>query len=97
MAEGDPAEATDRARNLVEETRRALLTEVVNATGVLLHTNLGRAPWGTTVGDSRYTTLEFDLGTGARGSRQDRAPTLLARACGAEAAMVVNNLSLIHI
>ena len=38
MAEGDPAEATDRARNLVEETRRALLTEVVNATGVLLHT-----------------------------------------------------------
>ena len=91
VAEGDPAEAADRARDLVEETRRALLTEVINATGVLLHTNLGRAPWGTTVGDGRYATLEFDLETGTRGSRQERAPALLARACGAEAAMVVNN------
>ena len=71
MAEGDPAEAADRARDLVEETRRALLTEVINATGVLLHTNLGRAPWGTTVGDGRYATLEFDLETGTRGSRQE--------------------------
>ena len=57
VAEGDPAGAADRARDLVEETRRALLTEVVNATGVLLHTNLGRAPWGTTVGAVSYTHL----------------------------------------
>ena len=43
------------------------------------------------MGDGRYATLEFDLETGTRGSRQERAPALLARACGAEAAMVVNN------
>ncbi|HBM55890.1 MAG TPA: L-seryl-tRNA(Sec) selenium transferase, partial [Acidimicrobiaceae bacterium] len=70
---------------------RHLLTGVINATGVLLHTNLGRAPWGAAVDDTRYSTLEFDLSTGDRGSRQDRAPSLLARACGAEAAIVVNN------
>tara|TARA_B110000438_G_scaffold275878_1_gene297176 strand:- start:627 stop:1733 length:1107 start_codon:yes stop_codon:yes gene_type:complete len=68
-----------------------MLTEVVNATGVLLHTNLGRAPWGASVGSNRYAALEFDLSTGGRGSRQDRAPRLIARACGAEAALVVNN------
>ncbi|MBL78025.1 MAG: L-seryl-tRNA(Sec) selenium transferase [Acidimicrobiaceae bacterium] len=91
VADGDPADAVDRARDLAEATARHLLTGVVNATGVLLHTNLGRAPWGTTLDDARYRTLEFDLATGERGSRQDRAPALLARACGAEAAIVVNN------
>ncbi len=91
VADGDPAGAVDRARDLAEATARHLLTGVVNATGVLLHTNLGRAPWGTTLDDARYRTLEFDLATGERGSRQDRAPALLARACGAEAAIVVNN------
>ena len=91
VADGDPAGALDRARDLAEATARHLLTGVVNATGVLLHTNLGRAPWGTTLDDARYRTLEFDLATGERGSRQDRAPALLARACGAEAAIVVNN------
>ena len=89
VADGDPADAVDRARDLAEATARHLLTGVVNATGVLLHTNLGRAPWGTTLDDARYRTLEFDLATGERGSRQDRAPALLARACGAEAAIVV--------
>ena len=91
VADGDPATATERARMIAEATRRAMLTEVVNATGVLLHTNLGRAPWGASVGSDRYAALEFDLSTGERGSRQDRAPRLIARACGAEAALVVNN------
>jgi len=95
VADGDPASAADRARAHAEATARALLTEVVNGTGVLLHTNLGRAPWpppaGGQDGRHRYATLEFDLDTGDRGSRQDRAPALLARACGAEAALVVNN------
>ena len=91
-AAGDPASAGSRARVLAEDTARALLTDVVNASGVLLHTNLGRAPWSPPVGDDRrYTTLEFDLASGSRGSRQDGAPALLARACGAEAAIVVNN------
>ena len=91
VADGDPGTATERARMIAEATRRAMLTEVVNATGVLLHTNLGRAPWGTSVGSDRYAALEFDLSSGGRGSRQDRAPRLIARACGAEAALVVNN------
>ncbi|MED6328078.1 MAG: L-seryl-tRNA(Sec) selenium transferase [Actinomycetota bacterium] len=97
VAAGDPASTADRARSLANATGRALLTEVVNGTGVLLHTNLGRAPWGRPTREDgsaagrRYATVEFDLDTGARGSRQDRAPALLARACGAEAAMVVNN------
>jgi L-seryl-tRNA(Ser) seleniumtransferase len=69
----------------------------VNATGVLLHTNLGRAPVGADaladavrVGGS-YSNLEFDLATGKRGSRDAHAGALLARACGAEAGLVVNN------
>src|SRR5206468_1902033 len=55
-----------------------------------LHTNLGRAPMAFTQ-SADYTNLELDLATGKRGSRRDRAGALLARACGAEAALVVNN------
>ena len=91
VADGDPGTASERARAIAAATHRAMLTEVVNATGVLLHTNLGRAPWGTSVGSDRYAALEFDLSSGERGSRQDRAPRLIARACGAEAALLVNN------
>lgn len=86
IAAGDPASARARA----EALRRSLLQRVVNATGVLLHTNLGRAPLGVTR-PAAYTNLEFDLTTGRRGSRAAHAATLLARACGAEAALVVNN------
>ena len=58
VAADDPASAPIRARELAEGTARALLSDVVNATGVLLHTNLGRAPWSPPVGDDRrYTTL----------------------------------------
>jgi len=87
------AEAGRRAA----EIRRSLLQPVVNATGVIVHTNLGRAPLGTAalraVGDvaARYSNLEFRLDRGVRGSRQEHAGALLARACGAEAALVVNN------
>ena len=86
IAAGDPAGAEARA----EAVRRALLRPVVNATGVLLHTNLGRAPLGS-VPAGGPTNLELDLATGKRGSRTEHAGTLLARACGAEAAIVVNN------
>jgi L-seryl-tRNA(Ser) seleniumtransferase len=92
IAAGDP----DSARRRAEATVRALLGPVINATGVLLHTNLGRAP--VAPADSadrlaaiRYANLEFDLDNGRRGSRNRHAATLLARACGAEAALVVNN------
>ena len=69
---------------------RSLLQPVINATGVLLHTNLGRAPlaYGQ---DGRYANLELDLGSGRRGSRSAHAAGLLARLCDAEAALVVNN------
>jgi len=86
IAAGD----ADGARAIAEATRAALLRPVINATGVLLHTNLGRAPLGVAQPAS-YTNLELDVATGKRGSRRDRAGSLLARACGAEAALVVNN------
>lgn len=86
IADGDHERAADRA----EEMRRSLLQAVINATGVLLHTNLGRAPLGVEVSASA-TNLEFDLASGKRGSRSVHAGGLLARACGAGAAHVVNN------
>ncbi|HCV36113.1 MAG: L-seryl-tRNA(Sec) selenium transferase [Acidimicrobiales bacterium] len=93
IASSDPETAEQRAREIAIEQSRSLLAGVVNATGVLLHTNMGRSPWmGLSMGSSdRYSSLELDLDSGERGSRQDRAPRLLARACGAESAMVVNN------
>jgi L-seryl-tRNA(Ser) seleniumtransferase len=70
--------------------KRTLLMPVVNATGVLLHTNLGRAPVGTRQLE-RPINVELDLATGERGSRQVAIGQLFARLCGGEAAMVVNN------
>ncbi len=84
------------ARVAATATREALLGRVVNATGVLLHTNLGRAALGASalaaIGDSAgASNLEYHLTTGTRGSRHDHAGHLLASAVGAEAGMVVNN------
>ena len=86
IAQGDP----DAASGEVERLRAALLQPVINGTGVLLHTNLGRAPLAVTQA-ARYVNLEFNLATGRRSSRQQHAGALVARACGAEAALVVNN------
>ncbi len=86
IAAGDVAGAPARA----EEWRQRLVHPVINATGVLLHTNLGRAPVAHHQ-EASATNLELDLATGERGSRQDAAGALLALACGAEAAMVINN------
>src|SRR5437899_743828 len=86
IASGDP----DRARAIAEDIRAALLQPVINATGVLLHTNLGRAPLAVHQ-SADYSNIELDLASGKRGSRRARAGALLARACGAEAALVVNN------
>ncbi len=80
----------ESARARADSFRRTLLTPVVNATGVLLHTNLGRAPVHHHQ-DAVAQTVEFDLATGARGSRQRAVGQLFARLCGAESAMVVNN------
>jgi L-seryl-tRNA(Ser) seleniumtransferase len=67
-----------------------LLGPVVNATGVLLHTNLGRAPFAAS-SPASFSNLEYRLAAGVRGSRHEHAGALLAEACGAEAGIVVNN------
>ena len=73
------------------------LRRVINATGVVLHTNLGRAPLGETAAahvaelSKGYCNLEYDLEKGKRGSRYDHVEQLLCELTGAEAAMVVNN------
>ncbi len=84
------------ARRLDQWSRPTLLP-VINASGVVLHTNLGRAPLSAAAiramdGVSRgYSTLEFDIETGKRGSRLIHAEAVLKRLSGAEAAVVVNN------
>jgi L-seryl-tRNA(Ser) seleniumtransferase len=89
IAAGDPASARSRA----EAVQAALLRPVISATGVILHTNMGRAPLPSMSlhGARRYSNLEFDLASGKRASRSDHAARLIARAVGAEAALVVNN------
>jgi L-seryl-tRNA(Ser) seleniumtransferase len=86
IANGDHHQAERMALTL----RASLLRPVVNATGVIAHTNLGRSPVEIHQ-TARAQNLEFDLSTGQRGSRQTGAGALIARAVGAESAMVVNN------
>jgi L-seryl-tRNA(Ser) seleniumtransferase len=88
------------ALGVVERARTTTSTSlrpVINATGVVLHTNLGRAPLSTEAIEAMravahgYSNLEFDLGSGARGSRQVHLERLLCEVTGAEAGMAVNN------
>ena len=85
-----------RVRATAERLADARLRPVINATGVLLHTNLGRAPLGAAIDAlvpvaGAYTNLELDLATGERGSRGRYAEQALAALCRAPAATVVNN------
>lgn len=81
----------------VERDASRALARVVNATGIVLHTNLGRAPLASAALDamrplaSGYTNLEFDLDAGERGSRYARATGLLRAVTSADDALVVNN------
>lgn len=95
-----PAAITELAAHVaqrVEGDARPLLRRVLNATGVVLHTNLGRAPLGETarraVADvaAGYASLELDLGTGKRGDRGLGVERWLVRLTGAESALAVNN------
>lgn len=90
VADGDPSAATARAHLEAALEQRRLLQPVINATGVLLHTNMGRAPLAVQR-QAGYTNLELDLPLGQRGDRSAHAARFLARATGAEAALVVNN------
>jgi len=86
-----------RADAMLAEWTAPSLFPVINATGVVLHTNLGRAPLSRSALQAMqdvalgYSTLEFDLRKGARGSRLVHAEALLKQLTGAEAALVVNN------
>ena len=90
IAEHSVPNVQHHADQLATEFAQTLLRDVVNATGVLLHTNLGRAPIEVHTSD-RASNLELDMSTGERGSRQSTVGKLLALLCGAESAIVVNN------
>ncbi len=93
----DDTERWNQVSGVIESLRRPRLRPVINATGVILHTNLGRAPLAGVAADAaariavRYSTLEFDAATGRRGRRHDLVSETLQFLTGAEAAAVVNN------
>jgi len=94
---GDPGDLTARLREELADARQPRLRRVLNATGIVVHTNLGRAPLAegalarvVEVGRG-YSNLEYDLVRGERGSRQGHVGAVLRRLTGAEAALVVNN------
>jgi L-seryl-tRNA(Ser) seleniumtransferase len=90
-------ELVSQAEEILKKQLQPTLRPVINATGVIIHTNLGRAllsPAARAAMDQAaqgYSNLEYDLGTGQRGSRYVHANELLCRLTGAEAALIVNN------
>ncbi|MCH8799928.1 MAG: L-seryl-tRNA(Sec) selenium transferase [Chloroflexi bacterium] len=97
---GDPPDVDQVAttvRRRIDDTMRAEPRQVINATGVVIHTNLGRAPLSRAAIEASnqaaqgYSNLELDLATGRRGSRQAQVQSLLRQLTGAEAALAVNN------
>jgi L-seryl-tRNA(Ser) seleniumtransferase len=97
LAGREPGDLRDRLHEELTAARAPLLRRVLNATGVIVHTNLGRAPLAPAalerVAETArgYSNLEYDLADGQRGSRQDHVAEVLRRLTGAEAALVVNN------
>ena len=93
----DPGDLALRAAAVADARGAPSLRRVVNATGVILHTNLGRAPLARFAVDraaetaSAYSNLEYDLGDGRRGSRHAHLAGIVRRLTGAEDALVVNN------
>ena len=96
-AGAEPGNLALRVREELRAARAPSLRRVLNATGVIVHTNLGRAPLAAEAlaqvveSAQGYSNLEFDLRGGVRGSRQDHVAALLRRLTGSEAALVVNN------
>ena len=90
-------QVADEALKLIRLRQKRNLRRVINATGILLHTNLGRANLseraieGVCEAAAHYSTLEYDLKKGARGSRHSHVEEIIRKVTGAEAAMVVNN------
>ena len=96
-AGGNPGDLAARLHAELESARAPRLRRVLNATGVIVHTNLGRAPLAAaalaqaTAAARGYSNLEYDLDGGTRGSRQVHVTGLLQRLTGAESALIVNN------
>ncbi|MCK4901655.1 MAG: L-seryl-tRNA(Sec) selenium transferase [Anaerolineales bacterium] len=92
-----PDKVLQRAGRVLNEWTAPTLQPVINATGVILHTNLGRAPLSESAITAMqavsqgYSTLEYDIHLGKRGSRYTHTEDLLKRLTGAESALVVNN------
>jgi L-seryl-tRNA(Ser) seleniumtransferase len=93
----DPGDLGERLQSELLVARRPALRRAINATGVIVHTNLGRAPLADAALERvleigrGYSNLEYDVTAGSRGSRQDHVARLLRRLTGSEAALVVNN------
>lgn len=90
------ADVESRLEALWTADRKSGINRVINATGVIIHTNLGRAPLSENASRavdnaSGYCTLEYDFETGKRGRRGSRAEDLLVELTGAESALIVNN------
>ena len=88
---GTAAHPVEDARRRASHIANSRLRRVINATGVLLHTNLGRAPYGADPVAPGYTNVEFDLDAGSRGRRGDHLHGLIAATSGGRAALAVNN------
>ncbi|MFN8223152.1 MAG: L-seryl-tRNA(Sec) selenium transferase [Gaiellales bacterium] len=97
LAGRDPGDPIDAAAAEAAAALRPGLRCVLNATGVVIHTNLGRAPLPAAAVErvvdvgAGYSNLELDLASGQRGSRQSHLEAILTRVTGAEASLVVNN------
>jgi L-seryl-tRNA(Ser) seleniumtransferase len=93
----DQAALLRELQEALEAAAQPSLRRLINATGVVIHTNLGRSPLAPVALEqmlevaAHYSTLEYDLARGSRGSRQDHLEGLLRELTGAEAALVVNN------
>ena len=91
------SEINQKIKQTTEKIAQKSLRSVVNASGIIIHTNLGRAPYGTHLLESVFSTLkgynnlEFNLSKGARGQRNDHASEILRYLTGAEDVVVVNN------
>ncbi len=93
----DPASVDARVASALAELARPSLRRVINATGVVLHTNLGRAPLPTLTLLGGYSNLEYDLAAGKRGNRDVHAAGLLERLLGWPAVAVNNNAAAVYL
>jgi L-seryl-tRNA(Ser) seleniumtransferase len=93
----DPASAPARVRSALEALAAPSLRRVINATGVVLHTNLGRAPLPPFVPLAGYSNLEYDLAAGRRGRRDVHAAGLMERCFGAPGIVVNNNAAAVFL